>query len=162
MIDQMVEILHEQATRCEELLGLAREKREVIVKNDIENLQKITGLENMVISQNNRLEKQRVALARDIAEVLGRRGQEPDIAALIECMEGQPQQQEALRQAGNRIRGIINELKEANDFNNVLIRNALDYVEYSLNVIRSSAQLSGPEYPDTASDEPLGTFNTVQ
>jgi flagellar biosynthesis/type III secretory pathway chaperone len=147
MINQLIDILGEQATRCEELLGLAKEKKDVIVKNDIEQLQKITNLENMVISQNNRLEKQRMSLAADIAEVLGKRGQVLDIAALIECMEGQPQQQ-PLREAGNRLRGIITELKEANDFNNTLIQNALDYVEYSLNVIRTGAQPTGAEYPD--------------
>jgi hypothetical protein len=46
------------------------------------------------------------------------------------------------------LRGIITELKEANDFNNTLIQNALDYVEYSLNVIRTGAQPTGAEYPD--------------
>jgi flagellar biosynthesis/type III secretory pathway chaperone len=147
MIDQLIDILSEQAARCEELLGLAKEKKDVIVKNDIEQLQKITGLENMVISQNNRLERQRISLAADIAEVLGKRGQVLDIAALITCMEGQPQQ-EPLREAGNRLRSIINELKEVNDFNHTLIQNALDYVEYSLNVIRTGDRLTGPEYPD--------------
>jgi flagellar biosynthesis/type III secretory pathway chaperone len=147
MINQLIDILNAQADRCGELLGLAKEKKDVIVNNDIEELQKITGLENRVISQNNRLEKQRLALAADIAEVLGKRGQALDIAALIECMEGQPQQK-PLREAGNRLRTVITELKEANDQNNTLIKNALDYVEYSLNVIRTSAQASGPEYPE--------------
>jgi flagellar biosynthesis/type III secretory pathway chaperone len=147
MINQLIDILGEQATRCEELLGLAKEKRDIIVKNEIEALQKITNLENMVISQNNRLEKQRVSLAADIAEVLGKRGQVLDIAALIECMAGQPQQ-EPLREAGNRLRTVLHELKEANDFNHVLIQNALEYVDYSLNLIRTSAQISGPEYPE--------------
>ncbi|MCL2499863.1 MAG: flagellar protein FlgN [Defluviitaleaceae bacterium] len=158
MINQLIDILGEQANRCEELLGLAKEKKDVIVKNDVEELQKITGLENMVISQNNRLEKQRIALAADIAEVLGKRGQVLDIAALIECMEGQPQQQ-PLREAGNRLRTVINALKEANDLNNTLIQNAIDYVEYSLNVIRTSDKLTGPEYPDNIKGDAYGLFD---
>jgi flagellar biosynthesis/type III secretory pathway chaperone len=147
MINQLIDILGEQATRCEELLGLAKEKKDVIIQNDIDELQKITNLENMVISQNNRLERQRISLAADIAEVLGKRGQVLDLAALIECMAGQPQQ-EPLREAGDRLRGILAELKEHNDFNNLLIQNALEYVNYSLNLIRTSAQLAGPEYPE--------------
>jgi len=153
MIDQLIDILGEQATRCEELLGLAREKKDVIIQNDIENLQKITSLENMVISQNNRLERQRESLAKDIAEVLGKRGQVMDIAALIEAMAGQPQQ-EPLREAGNRIRGILADLKEANETNQMLIQNALDYIEYSLNVVRSAEEMVVPEYPETINNRP--------
>ena len=148
MIDQLIVILTDQGTRCEELLGLALEKKDVIIKNDIDELQKITNLENLVISQNNRLERQRISLTEDIAEVLGKRGQVLDIAALIECMAGQPQQ-EPLRQAGNRLREVLGKLKEANDFNHMLIKNAIEYVDYSLNVIRTSSQLEGPEYPDS-------------
>ncbi|MCL2603597.1 MAG: flagellar protein FlgN [Defluviitaleaceae bacterium] len=158
MINQLIDILGEQADRCGELLGLAKEKKDVIVSNNIEELQKITNLENMVISQNNRLERQRISLTADIAEVLGKRGQVMDIAALTECMEGQPQQ-EPLREAGNRLRGVISELKEANDLNNTLIQNALDYVEYSLNVIRTSDRISGPEYPANDKGEAYGAFD---
>jgi hypothetical protein len=60
------------------------------------------------------------------------------------------------------LRTVIAELKEANDFNNMLVRNALDYVEYSLNVIRSSTQLSGPEYPDNKPGDAYGTFSATQ
>ena len=147
MIDQLITILYDQGTRCEELYGLALEKKDIIVTNNIEELQKITDLENRVISQNNRLERQRVSITADIAEVLGKGGQVLDIAALIECMEGQPQQI-PLREAGNRLREIIEKLKDANALNQMLIENALNYVDYSLNVIRTSAQLEGPEYPE--------------
>jgi len=147
MINQFIDILSEQTLRCEELLGLAKEKKDVIIKNDIDELQKITNLENMVISQNNRLERTRTALLKDIAEVLGKRGQDMDLKALLEAMEGQAEQQ-PLREAGEKLRGILAELKEANEFNASLIQNALEYIDYSLNVIRTSEQLEGPEYPE--------------
>ncbi|MCL2189353.1 MAG: flagellar protein FlgN [Defluviitaleaceae bacterium] len=153
MINQLIDVLNEQHTRCEELHGLALEKKDVIVQNNIDELQKITNLENMVISQNNRLERQRVSLTNDIAEVLGRRGQLNDLASVIEAMEGQPQQDD-LREIGVKLRGILTKLKEANDLNQVLIENALDYVDYSLNVIRTSAQAELTEYPDSAGSKP--------
>lgn len=162
MINQLIDILGEQAARCEELLGLAKEKKDVIIKNDIEQLQKITNLENMVISQNNRLERERNTLTADIAEVLGKRGQAMNITALITAMEGQ-KEQEPLCAAGERLRAVLAELKEANDFNNTLIQNALEYIEYSLNVIRTSAQLEGPEYPEHIQTGPAsGTFDAKQ
>lgn len=147
MINQLIDILTQQTTRCEELLGLAKEKKDAIIKNEIEELTKITNLENMVISQNNRLERQRNSLAGDIAEVLGKRGQQMDVSALLEAIAGQAEEAE-LRETGERLRNVLRELKEANDLNNVLIQSSLEYVEYSLNLIRTGAELEGPEYPE--------------
>ena len=160
MMTQLIDILSEQATRCEELLGLALEKRDVIVKNDVEELTKITNLENLVISQNNRLERQRESLAKDIADVLGKRGQQMDIATLIEAMEGQAEQA-PLREVGDRLRDVLAKLKEANDFNEILVKNALDYIDYSLNLIRTSEQIEGPQYPEQVKSAPTsGGFDT--
>jgi flagellar biosynthesis/type III secretory pathway chaperone len=162
MINQLIDILGEQATRCEELLGLALEKKDVIIKDDIEQLQKITNLENMVINQNNRLERQRNDLLASIAEVLGKRGQIMDITALTEAMAGQAEQA-PLREVGDRLREVLAKLKTANGTNRALIENALEYIDYSLNVIRTSAQLEGPEYPKHMQNEPIsGTFDARQ
>jgi len=146
MMQQLLETMNDQAQRYEELLGLALEKKDVVVQNDVEGLQKITNLENILISQNNRLEKKRLSLVTDIAEVLGQRGNDLDIAALIELMTGQPEEQKELKAVGDRIRDALKQLKEANDFNSSLIQNALDYIEYSMNLIRSSAQQTQATY----------------
>jgi flagellar biosynthesis/type III secretory pathway chaperone len=137
MMHNLIEIMNDQAQRYEELLGLSLEKKEAIVKNEIEELQKITNLEQRIVSQNNKLEKKRMALTADIAEVLGKGSQEITLGELITLMDGQDEQA-SLKAVGNRIRDVMHKLGEANDLNNALIQNALDYVEYSLNVIRSS------------------------
>lgn len=87
MTGQLVEILTEQTERYEELLGLANEKRDVIIANDIEGLQKINHLENLVVSQNQKLEKKRIALVADMALVLDQKEEDLTLTKIIELMK---------------------------------------------------------------------------
>lgn len=153
MIHQLLELLNEQAARYEELLGLSREKRDAVVANDLESLQKITHLENLLASQTQKLERKRLAVTKDIALVLNKREHDLSLNVLIEAMDGQPEQ-EALAETGRRIRTTLAELSDINENNAALIQNALDYVEYSLNIIRSSVSQSPAYY--TAKGDELG------
>ena len=137
MITNLIEILSEQTERHKELLGLSLEEKDAIVKNDIDNLQKLVSLKNIVISQNNKLEKKRLSLMADITEVLALKDKDIDIKALSDLLEGKPEQAE-LVEAGRKLREVVVELKQVNDLNKELLENALDFVEYSLNALRSA------------------------
>ena len=152
MMDQLVEILTEQSERYEELLGLSLEKRDVIIVNDIENLQKINHLENLVISQNQKLEKKRLALVADMAIVLNQKEEDLTLSRIIELMEGK-EEQEALVTARDRIKSILDELKEVNHQNGQLVNNALEYIEYSTNLLRTSIGQQAPTYGPGSDDQ---------
>ena len=137
MADQLVEILTEQTERYKELLGLSLEKRDVIIKNDVEELQKINSLENIVVSQNQKLEKKRIELVKDMAMALNQKEEDLTLNLLIDLMEGRDEQK-PLTEARDNIKAVVLELKEVNEQNGQLVQNALDYIEYSTNVIRSS------------------------
>jgi len=137
MMDQLIDILGEQTIRYEELLGLSQEKRDVIIENDVEALQKINHLENIVVSQNQRLEKKRQAVVSDMAIVLGQKEEELTLTRLIELMEGKAEQQ-PLIDARDRIKTVLDELKDVNQQNGELVKNALEYIEFSTNLVRSS------------------------
>jgi len=139
LINTLIEILNEQASRYEDLLGLSLEKRDVIVANDIEGLQKITGLENILVSQNKKLEKRRIQAVADLAMVLNKKESELDLANLVDLLDGQTEQAE-LAAVRDRLRAALNELSYANAHNAELIGDALGYIDYSINVIRSNMQ----------------------
>ena len=162
MMDQLVEILTEQTERYEELLGLSLEKRDVIINNDVETLQKINHLENLVVSQNQRLEKKRQSVVSDMALVLGQHEDDLTLTKIIELMKGKEEQQ-PLIDARDRIKEIIDELREVNDQNGQLVQNALDYIEFSTNLIRSSmGQQPATYYPgsDDAYMDEAGYIDT--
>jgi flagellar biosynthesis/type III secretory pathway chaperone len=138
MINDLLDVLAQQAQTYEELYGLSQEKKDAIVKDEIDEIQKITNLENILLSQHSRIDKKRLQLMKDIAVVLGVKNQTMDIPGLIELLEGQDEQ-DTLRQVRLRMRTALDKLTAANRLNATLVQNALDYIEYSLNVIRSSA-----------------------
>jgi flagellar biosynthesis/type III secretory pathway chaperone len=145
MINQLLDTMNEQAERYGELLGLSVEKREAVVKNDIEHLQKITNLENIIVSQNQKLERKRLEIVKDIAEVLNKKGEELTLAALVDLLKDQ-NEKNALVEVGSRIRDIMNELSEINALNASLIQNALEYIDYSLNVMKTSINQNPATY----------------
>lgn len=167
MIDQLVDVMKEQTERHNELYGLSLEEKDAIVKNDIETLQNLVNLKNMVISQTNKLEKQRVSLVNDIAEVTGCKGDDLSLADVIEILKNRPKEQEKLREAGTALRESVEKLKEINDLNKSLLESSLEFVEYSLNALRSTIAPEPTPYPamkkpfaDEAGD--TGTFNAMQ
>ena len=163
MIGQLLEIMDEQVERHKELLGLSLEEKDAIVQNDIETLGKLVNLKNIVISQNNRLEKKRVSLVNDIAHVMGSDKTDIDFATLVDIMKGMPEEDQ-LKDVGSRLREVVNQLKEANDLNKELLESALEYVEFSINALKTSIL---PEQNlhigrGPVEDESLGTFDTTR
>ena len=148
MINQLIDILGEQTTRYEELLWLSLEKRDVIITNDVEALQKINHLENMVISQNQRLEKNRLSIVSDMAIALNQKEDELTLAKMIELMEGK-EEQLPLIEVRDRIKSVLGELREVNTQNGQLVHNALEHIEFTTNVIRSSLGHQPTVYPGT-------------
>jgi flagellar biosynthesis/type III secretory pathway chaperone len=76
---------------------------------------------------------------------MGKRNEELTLEALVNLLDGQEEQQ-ALIEAGSRIREIISELSDINVLNASLIHNALEYIEYSMNVMQTSINQNPATY----------------
>jgi len=165
MITRLIDVMNQQVDRHTELYGLSVEEKDAIVQNDIETLQKLVNLKNMVISQNNRLEKERMSLVNDIAEVLAVENKDLSLGELIEILDGKPEQ-EPLREVGTRLREVVFQLKEVNDINKSLLESSIEFVEYSLNALRSTLEPEHVEIPTTKGKRPggdsTGSFNKMQ
>jgi flagellar biosynthesis/type III secretory pathway chaperone len=81
------------------------------------------------------------------------------LANLVAMTDGQPENPE-LRQAYERVTGIVESLKDINDTNTILIANALDYINFTLNMIQSSLD-ENPSFSD-ANQQVEGTFFDAQ
>jgi len=165
MITQLVEVMNQQVERHIELHGLSLEEKDAIIQNDIDALQKLVSLKNIVISQNNRLEKQRMSFVHDIAEVLGLKEKDLTLSQLIDIMEGKPEQADII-DAGNRLKEAMEKLKTANDENRELLESAIEFVEYSLNALRSTIDPEPVEIPTikkpAGSSDGASSFNATR
>ena len=148
LIDSLIDILEEQHTIYENLVGLGKEKKGVIIKNEIEELQKISSLENTLISQNNKLDKNRIIAFQDIAGVLNLDIEELTLTKLSEIIKGKPEYTR-LVEITNKLKNILEELKQVNFENKQLIESALEFVEYSMNIYRGSANGEVEVYSST-------------
>ena len=72
LIDELIDVLDKEEREYQDLILLSQEKTPVIVKGDLEKLQRITEAEQIVIGKINKLEKRRTEVVKDIALVLNR------------------------------------------------------------------------------------------
>jgi len=151
LIDRLFDVLDEQTEYCKQLLELSREKKDVIINNDVAALQKITWLENMLISRNNRADKARLRAMNEMAAACGKAPAEFSAWELVGLLAGRPEGWR-LAEAVSGICGMVDELHQANEENRVLIENSINYIDFSMNMIKEV--LSGePVYYTAAGDE---------
>ena len=143
LINELLTVLNEQTENYENLLALSHEKHQVLVENDVKALQKITNVENIIVGNNQRLEKKRVKITADISTVLGKRESDMTLSLLAEMIK-QQEEYPALVDVSKRLRTAVEDLKEVNDRNKTLLEFSLDYIDFTMNLVRSSASDAPP------------------
>lgn len=139
LMSELLEVLNEECGNYKNLLDLSHEKNHVLVKNDIKSLQKITNLENMIVGNNQKLEKKRGRIVEDMALVLGRG--DLSLSVLADLTKGQKEHPDLL-DVTNRLRDTVEQLKLSNETNRTLITLSLDYIEFNLNLLRDNNDLA--------------------
>ena len=138
LMENLIDVLRKESSEYEELLKLSREKTPIIVSGNLENLQKITDEEQELVSRINRLEKRRTETTADIANVLNRDVNALKLANLIEMLAARPAEQRKLAEAHDRLQTAVRELKRTNEQNRELLANALEMVEFEMNLLQAS------------------------
>ena len=141
MIGSLIDLLRGQTEIYSDMLDLSLQKKDIIVKNDVEALKKVTGKENGLLGRSQRLEKQRAELMVDISAVLNKKADDITIEVLTQMLKDRPEtatEAEAIEQSARELRLVLGQLKEKNEINRMLIQNSLEYIDFSINVIRST------------------------
>ncbi len=139
LIVELIDILEEE-TGCYKLLReMADNKKEVIIKGDLPSLQEMTQREQEMAGQLLRLEKKRSAVIKDIALVTNQDEKSMTVSKLIELLEGQ-QEQASLADISERLIAEVKPLQAANKVNEALLKQSLEYVDFTMNAIQSSKE----------------------
>jgi flagellar biosynthesis/type III secretory pathway chaperone len=126
-----------------ELIPIAEEKTRVIIKNDLDALQKITEQEQLTIEKINALEKKREEVVINIGTVLSRDPKELNMKALIKIMGKQPEEQKELSRIHDELNVNLRRLVTINDRNKELINQSLEMIEFNMNLIQSTRMAPG-------------------
>ena len=137
LMENLIDVLNRECTEYEGLLDLSQKKTPIIAGGNLEDLQKITDDEQNVVIRINHLEKQRVEVTKDIANVLNRDVEELKLSNLIEMLAARPVEQEKLTVAHARLQIAVRNLQRVNEQNKELLTNALEMVEFEMTLLQS-------------------------
>lgn len=143
LMENLIDVLEKESSEYEVLLALSLKKTPIIVSGNLENLQKITDEEQEVVSRVNNLDKKRVEITADIANVLNKDVTTLKLANLIQMLEGRPAEQKALADSHDKLQAAVKELQRTNEQNKELLNNALEMVEFEMNMLQ--AMKAAPE-----------------
>ena len=163
LIGDLIAIIKEQTVIYTDMLELSAQKKDIVIKNNIEGLREITAKENGLIGRSQRFERKRVELLKDIATVLNKPPEMVTMEFALEVIGDRPETQE-VKDAVYELRTVLNELKGVNDLNKELIQDSLEYIDYSMNIIRSTVG-EGPAFSSLHGDMGGGTggfFDSLQ
>lgn len=137
LMETLIEVLEKENLEYGNLLALSMKKTPVIVSDDIKVLAEITDEEQIIVSRINHLDKQRIDAVNDIANVLNKDVTKLKIADLIKMLAARPQEQARLASVFDDLRRNVRAVKQINEQNRELIENALELVQFNMQVIQA-------------------------
>lgn len=138
LMENLIEVLEQECREYEGLLSLSQRKTPIIVSGNLEELQKITDDEQLLVSRISNLDKRRAETTKDIANVLNRDVNSLKLTTLIELMAVRPTEQHALATLYDRLQAAVHELQRANEQNKELLTNALEMVDFEMNLVQAA------------------------
>lgn len=154
LMEELLGVLKDEEQQYEMLIELNGEKREAVIKANIESLEQITIKEQEAASTLLNLSNKRGRVLKDMATVLGKDADEMTINRMIGYLESQPEEQQQLIDQRDRLIAAGTRMRTMNQQNETLLKQALEMVEFDLTLLRSMRQA-----PETANYD-KNAYNT--
>lgn len=145
LMENLIDVLNKESEEYEGLLAVSQRKTPIIVSGDLDALQKITDEEQDRVNRLNALERRRTEVTKDIATVLNKDVTTLTLTNLIAMLAQRPAEQQMLAEVHDKLHRTVHELKRVNEQNSALLQDALEMVEFEINMIQASRQA-----PETA------------
>lgn len=151
LLESLYDNLSAQSKLVSALLETAVSKKQAIIKNDTAKLRSVTKEENELVGKSVHLGKDREKILHDIAYVLNVKKNTVTLMELINIINS-PRDKERLIGLHKELISLLNNLKDLNDLNENLIKYSLEYIDYSMNVLRGFVNPE-PTYFDSSGNE---------
>lgn len=161
IIEELIDVLNKEYELYQDLIPIADQKTQVIVKNDLSALQSITEKEQIMIEHINKLERKRESVVINIGTVINKKPDTLNIKTIIALLEKQPKEQKALSIVHDNLKATIHRLVEINSRNKSIINQSLEMIEFNMNFIQSTRMSPGNNtYTKGASQYDVPAFRT--
>lgn len=136
-IDNLNKVLDYEDRLYRKLLEIADEKTGTVVKGDLEGLQTLVGREKKLVEELGKLKDVREQILEQIAVSVQKTPAELTLDHIISLLP--PEKTQKLTRLKNSLKETVSQLTVKNELNQKLIQNALDYVDFSLNLLTQPA-----------------------
>ena len=153
LMEELVETLNREEQLYADLIPIQEDKLRAIVANDLAAIGRLSDEEQKLVDEVGVLETKRIRIANDIATVIGKPPGAMKLENMIDALKNQPKEQKILQELHDRLRRTISRLQDLNIRNKELLNQAMEMVEFNMNVIRSTRMSSGSSnYSSNASE----------
>lgn len=140
LVDELLDDLKNENAEYEKLLVTADQKRQMIINGETEELEAITAKEEQLGNNLKAMEGRRVQILKDMAVVMGHDGEQVTVTQIIDMLNNQLEERDALTTARDQLLETATKLQIANRQNEILLQQALEMVEFDLTLFKSLRQ----------------------
>ncbi len=133
LVEQLIMVLDRENSIYEDLLKISKNKTNSIVEGKVAELDSIVKMEQTLILQIGKLESLREDLTEKISKEVELDTTKLTILELVKRVE--TNLGEKLKRYQSKLNTTLKDIKDANELNSKLIKNSLEYINFSLNLI---------------------------
>lgn len=144
--NKMISVLSSELELYQELLKLSQKKTDILVKGDVKLLDEITKIEQDMIMRMGKLEAKRGNIIKKIAETYKKDIKQINMSFLKQIMT-----QENIKKLENLqedMKHTLKQIDEKNRDNERLIKQALEYIDFSVDLLKDVGHTKSNYSPD--------------
>lgn len=136
ILNDIANVLNCEHELYEQLLEMSKVKTHFIVEGKVTDLEKMVKVEQTFLLELAKLEGTREKLIDDLAVKIGCKPEEVTLSSLITTAA---QNQKAMLEGlHSKITDTMKQVTETNELNSKLIKNSLDYINFTMGILTSS------------------------
>mgnify|MGYP002764307811 FL=1 len=143
LMEELITVLSREKEIYEKLIPISERRTVVLIREDLQELQKVTDEEQQLLDAAYAADKKREKIIENIGIVLNRDPKELDLTTLARLMARQPAEKKQLSELHDSLKLVMDRLVNVNQKNKELIENSLEMIEFNMNFIQSTRMSPG-------------------
>ncbi len=140
LLENLIKILEFEKRYYLKLIDISTKKTDIIIKGDIVELKNITEQEQIMVSQILKGEQTRISIVEQLAKIFKVDSENLTVTQIIDKIGSKHRKKISDKRL--EMKRSIEELKSINDKNSELIKNAIDYIDFSINLLTGAGVYS--------------------
>ncbi|MGG6313269.1 flagellar protein FlgN [Paenibacillus macerans] len=134
-IEQLIDSLNQLDDAHQEMLKWGQDKKEAVMRNDVNALIQIMNQESRILKQIALQEERRIAACQSFLQEKGIKSALQLTITELTRLVFDPEEKAALLRAQAKLSQTLGDLKQVNDLNQKLMEQSLTFIDYSLELL---------------------------